>query len=474
MNYPVWDVPFLGNGWVIGLTAILHVFISHFAIGGGAFLAFTEQLAYNKKDDALYAWLKTHMRFFLLVTTVLGTVTGVGIWWSIGLANPGGASTLLQVFSPMWAIEWIFFAAELATFFVYYYTYDKMPRKQHLVVAWAYFAVSIFTLIVINGILTFMLTSGKWPQTHYWLDGWLNPGFGPAFLLRVFIMFALAGIYALLTATRIKGNDNLRAYLIKYSAKWMIPGLMFGPIAAVWYLFELPPATQTVLLNGITTMGIGNFSIMARVLLLTGATSVVILLASIVGPFLNPRHFSFTFAVFLMVAAFTFMFGEEWSREMMRKPYVVYNFLYSNGMLKESVEKVSAAGYFNSAPWAQAELASLPSPTDKDRGRLIFKYQCMSCHTQKGGSYRSMENMLGQRDENAISNLLTVLRTAHIENKDNPNPYHGIMPPFVGSADEQKALTSYLVTLVKKETEGGPAVASAEAEPAKRLAQGNP
>ena len=36
MNYPVWDVAF-GAGLLIAVVAILHVFVSHFAVGGGLF-----------------------------------------------------------------------------------------------------------------------------------------------------------------------------------------------------------------------------------------------------------------------------------------------------------------------------------------------------------------------------------------------------------------------------------------------------
>jgi hypothetical protein len=44
MNYPVWDVRF-GAGLLIALVAILHVFVSHFAVGGGLFLVLTEKKA---------------------------------------------------------------------------------------------------------------------------------------------------------------------------------------------------------------------------------------------------------------------------------------------------------------------------------------------------------------------------------------------------------------------------------------------
>lgn len=36
MNYPVWDVSF-GAGLLIAIVSITHVFVSHFAVGGGFF-----------------------------------------------------------------------------------------------------------------------------------------------------------------------------------------------------------------------------------------------------------------------------------------------------------------------------------------------------------------------------------------------------------------------------------------------------
>ena len=38
MNYPVWQLEFAGGGLLIAMMAVIHVFISHFAVGGGLFL----------------------------------------------------------------------------------------------------------------------------------------------------------------------------------------------------------------------------------------------------------------------------------------------------------------------------------------------------------------------------------------------------------------------------------------------------
>ena len=78
---------------------------------------------------------------------------------------PEATSTLIHNFVFGWAMEWVFFLVELTCIAVYYSTWGKIDAKLHLKVGWVYAFASAFTLIIINGILTFMLTPG---QT--WLD----------------------------------------------------------------------------------------------------------------------------------------------------------------------------------------------------------------------------------------------------------------------------------------------------------------
>ena len=44
MDYPIWDIG-IGGGVLMAVVAITHVIVSHFAIGGGLIIAFTETLA---------------------------------------------------------------------------------------------------------------------------------------------------------------------------------------------------------------------------------------------------------------------------------------------------------------------------------------------------------------------------------------------------------------------------------------------
>jgi cytochrome d ubiquinol oxidase subunit I len=188
MNYPFWEVPFIGSSSVIAMIAIFHVMISQFAVGGGLWLPLAEPKALREGRPDWMDQVKRHSRFFLLITGVFGTVSGVGIWFFIGLTPPEATSTLIHNFVFSWAIEWVFFLVELTTIAVYYYTWDRIPQKLHLTVGWVYAVSSVFTLVIINGILTFRLTPGDtWigvagtghEASKFW-NAFFNPTYWPA------------------------------------------------------------------------------------------------------------------------------------------------------------------------------------------------------------------------------------------------------------------------------------------------------
>ena len=159
MNYPVWELP--APGLLIAAVAIVHVFISHFAVGGGLFLVLAETKARREGDEALLGFVRALSRGFILLTLVLGALTGVGIWFTIALVQPQATSALVTTFVWAWAIEWTFFATEIAAAMVYYYGWDRLDARTHLAVGWIYFASAWASLVVIAGILAFMLTSGR-------------------------------------------------------------------------------------------------------------------------------------------------------------------------------------------------------------------------------------------------------------------------------------------------------------------------
>jgi len=68
MNYPVWELYFSGGGLLMVVIAVVHVYVAHFAVGGGLFLVLTEMKAYRENDGKILAYVKAHTRFFLLWT----------------------------------------------------------------------------------------------------------------------------------------------------------------------------------------------------------------------------------------------------------------------------------------------------------------------------------------------------------------------------------------------------------------------
>lgn len=463
MNYPFWDVPYLSGGGVIALIATYHLLIALFAVGGGLYLPLAERKARKEGREDWLEILKKHSKFFLILTGVFGAVSGVGIWFAIGLANPEATSTLIHNFVFGWAIEYVFFIVELTTAAVYYYTWDKIEPKLHLKIGYIYAATSWLTLVIINGILTFMLTPGEtWlsvagsgnEASVFWY-AFFNPTYFPSLVLRTLICWNLAGIWALVTASRIDGfkHPKLKQEIISWSAKWLIPAFVLVPLCFLWYLAMVPEANKQLFDLGISTIGQGTFTQVTRSVLITVMTSATILALVYFVAVRNSKSFSLGWAISILLLAFAATASTEQAREMLRKPYVVGEFMYSNGIRKSEIEKFNTQGYLTHSVWLSKQSKSfygennLPEEETLKKGKLMFLAQCGACHTENG--YRSMANLLKGRDEKSIANILQMLH----EYKED-SPYRKYMPPLVGTDDEIKALVLYLrkMSISTKET----------------------
>jgi mono/diheme cytochrome c family protein len=422
MNYPVWELE-LGGGLLIAIVAILHVYISHFAIGGGLFLVVTEHFAYRKQDEALLAYLIRHSRFFILVTLVLGALTGVGIWFTIGLVSPAATSALIHIFVWGWAIEWVFFLVEIVAALVYYHTWNKVPRRVHLTVGWVYFISAFLSLVVINGIITFMLTPGDWLETRSFWDGFYNPTYWPSLATRTTICIALAGIYALMTGTFI-GEKATRNRLVRYAGIWAFAGTLLTLPAMRWY-YELLPSAGEDLLSGVQPV----VNVAGTVLGWAGLGILVVLLV----PILLPRWFGRPAAIAVGLAGLVAFGSSEWIREAARKPYVIHGYMYPTGLRVDESETIASnGGVIAHAVWVENEVAAPHASVGKD----VFRVACRGCHTLDG--YNGLRSPLSGLDEDTIFELAGRLEILK-----------GRMPSFPGSDVERRALAKYLSSEVE-------------------------
>ncbi len=446
MNYPFWEIPFLGSGWVIGIIAIFHVMISQFAVGGGLYLPMAERKAMRIADPELRAaWLKqiaSHSKFFLILTGVFGTVSGVGIWFAIGLTHPEATSTLIHNFVFGWAMEWVFFLVELTTVAVYYYTWDRIDEKLHLTVGWVYAGASAATLIIINGILAFMLTPGDtWlavagtghEASKFW-NAFFNPTYWPSLLLRVCVCCSLAGVWALITSSRIDGYKQpaLKISKVQWSVRWLVPSFVAIPFLMIWYYLMVPSSQQALLTLGIDTINAGTFSAVTRMALVIIVTSATIVGVAYYLAYRNPLDFNLSHAMAVLLLALIATGAGEYSREMLRKPYVIGHWMYSNGVRVPYVDRINQQGYLAHSEWVWNNADSSYS-----RGEAIFRGECGSCHTMDG--YRPMRQLLSGRDRANIGSFVTML---HEYKPDMP--YRRFMPPMVGTQQDVNDLTDFL------------------------------
>jgi cytochrome bd-type quinol oxidase subunit 1 len=444
MNYPFWDVPHIGSGWVIGLIAIFHVMISHFAVGGGLYLPLTERKALREGRRDWLIPLRAHSKFFLILTGVFGAVSGVGIWFAIGLANPEATSTLIHNFVFGWAIEWVFFMVELSAAAVYYYTWGRISDELHMKVGWLYALSSLLTLVIINGILTFMLTPGAaWlavagtghEASRFW-QAFFNPTYWPSLVLRILVCLSLAGVWALVTGSRLEGDPTaLKAQIVRWSARWLVPAFIALPLVLAWYLYQVPSEQRALLSFGMSTIGTGAFTQVTRTVLVIVMTSATIVGVVYFFAWRSPAEFGFGHALSILVLALVTTASAEYAREMLRKPYVIGQHMYSNGIRAADIPRINREGYLKGSLWVSDRL-----PPKLAQGQAMFRGQCLACHTLT--ATRPMKKLLAGRDRASIGNLLTML---HQPKSDSP--YKAFMPPLAGTAAEVDALGDYLATL---------------------------
>jgi cytochrome bd-type quinol oxidase subunit 1 len=458
MNYPFWYIPHLGSGWVIGMIAIFHVMISQFAVGGGLYLPMAERKAMRMADPVLRAgWLKqleSHSKFFLILTGVFGTVSGVGIWFAIGLTDPEATSTLIHNFVFGWAMEWVFFLVELTTVAVYYYTWNRVDPKLHLKVGWVYAGASAATLIIINGILAFMLTPGDtWlavagtghEASKFW-NAFFNPTYWPSLLMRVGVCTSLAGVWALITSSRMDGDKDpaLKTSMVKWSVKWLVPSFVATPFLLVWYLFMVPASQRALLTLGIDTINSGTFSTVTRIALIIIITSATIIGVAYYLAYRNPTDFNLSHALAVLLLALMATGAGEYGREMLRKPYVIGRWMYSNGVRVPYVNRINQRGYLADSNWVWSGDGNVAT-SSYSRGEAIFRGECGSCHTLDG--YRPLRQLLDGRDRTSINNFIVMLHDYKAD-----SPYRRFMPPMVGTRQDVDDLTDFLNAQVNPST----------------------
>jgi mono/diheme cytochrome c family protein/cytochrome bd-type quinol oxidase subunit 1 len=486
MNYPIWGLP--APGLLIAVVAIVHVFISHFAVGGGLFLVLAEKKARREGDSDLLAFLRGLSRVFILLTLVLGAISGVGIWFTIALVHPQATSALVTAFVWAWAIEWTLFATEIAAAMVYYYGWDRLEPRVHVGVGWIYFASAWASLAVVAGILSFMLTSGGWVRTLRFADGFFNPAYLPVVALRTSVAIGLAGLYVLFAASFLE-DAELKARVARWAAtRWIAPAAVLVPATLLWHLAAASGAGVAVaetlgaksawpldLLAAFVRPEAAGHPIVRAAARVTVAGAAVLILGALALAAFRARRYGRLEAALLMLLGLVSMGGAEWVREGLRKPWIIDRYMFVNGVRLPraapdpfAVEALRRKGVLATARFATVPAGYRPgdpafaalapaarAALEAEAGREVFRLECSVCHTQEG--HLGIRRLARGRGVAALTVVLDALARP-VGTDGQPaswaDPQVRLatwlgrrMPPFAGTEAEKRALAIHLARL---------------------------
>jgi cytochrome bd ubiquinol oxidase subunit I len=443
MDYPIREFA-AGGGILIAVVAILHVVVSHFAVGGGLVMAALESAAVKRNDRPMRALVKRSSTILLLLSTVFGAISGVGIWFTIGVVHPAATSSLIHTFVWAWAIEWAFFLLEVVTALAWVATWEKVSPKTHLLLIRLYAFAAFMSLVVIQGILGFMLTPGRFPATASIADGFLNPTYVPGLLFRTGLCFALGAAWMVFAALR-ETDRSARARLSRVLAAFGAAGLGLAGIGWLAWEKALPQGVQRLFLGEkplLAALASGR-TFPLRALL---AAAILALLVVVL-----PRLQSWPVAILGLLACAGVLGGYERVREGVRKPWVLSEQMFSNGVLLSEIDALNEKGILSKAAWATKEAGGRTVP----KGEAVFRAECSSCHTRDG--YLSIRKVAGAMDADLATLFLTALRDdganwkARAAGKD-VRPDYPFMPPFVGTDEELNALAAWIGSLNAPQT----------------------
>ncbi len=444
MEFPLFHLDFLNNRILIAVIAILHVLINHpLAVGGIPLVTLLEWQGSRSGDARWDELAQRIMKTFFLITTTVGALTGVGIWFSTSLVNPVAIGSLIRVFFWAWFTEWLVFVTEVALIMVYFLSWKRSlespeAKKRHIRWGIILSIASWITMVLIVAILSFMMDPGNWMSQHTLVNGFFNPIYAPQLAFRTTLAMLMAGTVVLsLTGWFCRRDEDLRLKAVSLVSRWSLIWLPLCAIASYWYWQRVPGAMRANLATAVATQAFSNWHEAMLLIMITGLGIVLLLLTAgaMTSPgFRVPRYAAVVPALVLAGCLGSF----ERVREFIRKPYAIGQYMYSNGIRVQEYPLLQRDGLLAHATYTPVR--EITSENELQAGQTLFTLTCTRCHTVNGvNSIRvQLNRMYGKQpwEKDKIAQFISTLHTSR-----------SYMPPFPGNARERQALAAYLVSL---------------------------
>lgn len=344
MDFPLFHLDWLNDRFLIAMIAIIHVIINHgLAVGFIPLVTWLEQKGV-KNSHAMeitdLSWDKLAwkmMKVGFIITTTLGAMTGVGIWFSVALVSPASIGSLIRVFYWAWFTEWIVFVTEVVLILIYFLSWENANKSltsklRHIRFGWFLSIFSWITMVIIVSILGFMMDPGNWNTHHSLLNGFTNPIYIPQLLFRTPTAMVVGGVFGLMLITLFTENGtSIRKRAIRSASAWILCWAPLSLAGAVYYYGVMPSAMTANMSTAVGTMDFSQYYDLLRYVI--GGAIFLVVLLSVTG-LIKSSLVRFPFALFCCLTVFGFLGIFERVREFIRKPYVIGGYMYSN-LLKE-------------------------------------------------------------------------------------------------------------------------------------------
>jgi mono/diheme cytochrome c family protein len=438
LEFPIFQVPYLGNGMTIAFNAVLHVVISHgVSIGVTAMIVLGEYLGFRRSSPNWETFSKTLLKPTIIIITGVGAVTGVGIWFITSALSPRSIGSLLRIFFWPWFIEWIIFTLEVIIILIYYFTWDRWTgqlKKRHVYLGLSYVLLALVSAFLITGILGFMLTPDSWPWSKSFWSGFFNPSLPPQLFLRIAGSFALGALFSMAFLLFSAHNSPFRKEALALLSKIALI-CFFATIGFSWWYFSvLPPAYKTNIEFSVLTPRFSQDPAFFWYANIAAAILLFLLMLFGLKGIARPSRILIIPAILISIG-FTAEF--ERIREFIRGPYLIPGYMYSNQVLQAEAPFFDKTGVLESAYWYRE---TVTKPDVVSQGAYLFAQNCSSCHTI--GGINDIRARVEGRTEDGI---FVILKHTH-----EMVPF---MPPFSGTDDERRILARFFNQLSNKEIE---------------------
>ena len=409
---------FLFSPLLIAVVGFLHMIAASFAIGGG-FLLYLEEKRCRKTGDLItLSFLQKTSEKFLYVTIVFGSVSGVGIWFSITLLSPFSTAYLVNRFLWIFAIEWVFFLLSVFFLLLYVETWHKVQPKLHLRIVRIYAISSFMTLFFINAIITFQLTPTKLKGSINLFKAFFNRTFFPSLFSRSFLSVMIASLFFLLFFS-YREESTLKNFFAKRYFKFVFYSFLLFLVSIILYGFQ------------ISKSNIENFqkiSYLKGIFIFSGFLLAVGVFLSFTFCILLPRLFKPLFTLIALSCVVVSLGLFEWIREDLRLPYLIVQRTYGNDLNVKKFKEYQDRGIISFAPF----LSNSNVKRDENlQGELLFKRVCGNCHTMKG--INSLDKIFSKIDEQYAVSLVR-----------KSSFFKAPMPPFPGGENEAKVIGHFI------------------------------